>query len=83
MLENILKTKCMDMESIVLQTGIDTKDHGMKEEGKGLVRTLSETAKRNLAIGTMGSLISQVLIVQHIQYHQLLSIIPEFFMQSR
>lgn len=73
----------MDMESTVLQTGIDTKDHGMKEEGKGLVRTLSEMVKRNLAIGTMGSLISQLLIVQHIQYHQLLSIIPEFFMQSR
>lgn len=73
----------MDMESTILQTGTDMKDHGMKEEGKGLVRTLSETVKPNLAIGIMGSLISQALTVQYIQYHLLPSIIPEFLMQSR
>lgn len=78
---------CMDLEYTILQMGIDMKDHGMKEEDKGLVCTLSEMVKPNLGIGKMGFLISQVHIPQHNRIHhhlQLLqSIILEFLMQSR
>lgn len=59
MLENILQTKCTDLEFIILQTDIDTMDHGMKEEGKDLECTLSETVKRNLDTGRMAFLMFQ------------------------
>lgn len=55
MLGNISQTRCMVLGSIGLQMDIGMKVPGTKEGGRGLVCTLSEMAKRNLATGKMGS----------------------------
>lgn len=59
MLESISLTKCTDLECIILQMDIDTKDHGMKEDGKDSECTLSEMVKRNLGTGKMAFLMFQ------------------------
>lgn len=83
MLENTLQTRCTDLGFTVLQMGIDMKDHGTKEEDKGLVCILSEMARPNPATGKMAFLISGAHIVQHNQYHPLPFTIPEFLTWSR
>jgi len=35
MLESTLQTRCMALEFIILQMGIDMREHGMRVEGKG------------------------------------------------
>lgn len=80
---NILQTRCMVLECIVLQMVIDMKDRGMKEKDKDLECTLSEMERHNLDTGKMGCLMSQVHRVRCILYHLLPFIIPKCLTQFR
>lgn len=59
MLENILLTRCTDLESIDLQMDMFMRELGMKVEDKVLERTLSVMEKPSLVIGMMGFLMFQ------------------------
>lgn len=83
MLENILRIKCMGLESIDLQMDIGTREPGMRVEGKGLVCTRSELGKLRLGTGKMESLMFQAHKMQLILYLQLLLIIPKYSMRYR
>ena len=53
MLENILRTRYMDLVSIVLPMGINMKEPGIRVEDKGLEYKHSEMGKPNLVTGEM------------------------------
>lgn len=56
MLGNILQTRCMDLEFIVLQMVIAMKEPGMRVEDKALGCILSGLVKPSLVTGKMGFL---------------------------
>ena len=82
-LENILRTRCMDLVSILLQMGIGMREPGMRVEGKGLECTHSEMVKHNLVTGKMEFLTYQAPRTQPILYLLLLFIILKYSMQCR
>ena len=57
MLGNILLTRCMVLEFIILEMDIAMKEPGMKEESRDLEHTLLEMVKHNLVTGKMAFLI--------------------------
>lgn len=61
MLGSTLQTKCMDSGFTVLPMGIDMKEPGTREGGKGLECTRLGMERHNLVIGKMVSLISLAL----------------------
>ena len=83
MLENILRTRCMGLGSILLQMDIDMKEPGMRVEGKGLECTHSEMVKHKLVTGKMEFLTFQAHRTPPILYLLLLFIIQKYSMQCR
>jgi len=57
MLGSTLQTRCMALEFIVLQMGIDMREHGMRVEGKAWGCTHLETERPKQVTGKMVSLI--------------------------
>lgn len=53
MLESILRIRCMVLEYTTLEMVIAMKEPGMRERGKDLAFTLSETVKLSLVTGRM------------------------------
>lgn len=49
--ENILQTRCMVLGCTGLGADTDTREPGMREEGKGSVCTLLETVRLNWVTG--------------------------------
>lgn len=83
MLENILRTRRMDLGYIILQMDIDMRVPGMRVEGKGLECTHLEMGKPNLVTGKVEFLTSQAPRTPPIQYLLLVSIILKYSMQCR
>lgn len=83
MLESILLIRCMVLVSTDLQMGIDTKELGMRVEGKDLGCTHLEMGKHSLVIGRMEFLTSQAHRAQHILFLLWLFIILKYSMQYR
>jgi hypothetical protein len=83
MLGNILQTRCMGLESTLLQMGIDMREPGMRVEGKALECTHLEMGKHNLVTGKMEFLTFQAHSTPAIQYLLLLFIIPKYLIQCR
>lgn len=72
--ESILRIKCMDLESTVLQMAIVMRVPGTRGEDKGMECTLLEMVKLSLATGKMEFLIFQAHRAMYILFLLLLSI---------
>ena len=78
-----MRTRCMDLVSILLQMGIGMREPGMRVEGKGLECTHSEMVKHKLVTGKMEFLTFQAHRTPPILYLLLLLIIQKYSMQCR
>lgn len=80
---SILLTKCTGLAYTVLLMDIDTKERGMREEGKVLECTASEAGKPSLVTGKMGFSMFLALRAVLILYLQWLCTILKSLMPFR
>lgn len=84
MLVNTLLTRCMGSEFINSAMDTNTRDPGMRVEGKGWVLTLSETGILNRVTGKMGSSSKQAIKLNHLNLNlTFLLILAKFLLLFR